>query len=437
MLVERADRMDFFNYENGQLKCEAVAVREIISEVGTPCYIYSLKTVLHHLNQIRSAFNSLEPLICFSLKANSCGGILQRLVSEGIGFDVVSGGELFRALKAGAASQKIVYAGVGKTDGEIEYALDRGILMFNVESKAELENIDRIASKGERTARVALRVNPDVDPKTHAYITTGKKENKFGIDFETAGNILANAQNLSAVKIEGLHMHLGSQITKVQPHSDALGKVLQLADKAETFGVSIQWINIGGGFGIFYKGNEALPAQKFAEKIVPLLKGRKIKLIMEPGRFIVGNAGILATKVVYVKEAGKKFVICDSGMNHLIRPSLYGSYHKIWPVETTIEDIYTDESTEPPDPSLEKVDIVGPICESGDFFAKDRAIPPVARGDLLAIFSAGAYGMTMSSQYNSHPRPPEVVVDGSSFTIARSRETYEDLTQQENIVQLY
>jgi len=429
--------MDFFKYENGQLKCEAVPVREIINEVGTPCYVYSLKTVLHHLNQIRSAFSQLEPLICFSLKANSCAGLLERLVAEGIGFDVVSGGELFRALKVGAAPQKIVYAGVGKTDEEIEYALDKGILMFNVESRAELENIDYIASKGERTARVALRVNPDVDPKTHAYITTGKKENKFGIDFETAGKILADAQKLSAVKIEALHMHLGSQITEVQPYSDALEKVLEFADKAETLGVSIRWINVGGGFGIFYKGGEALPAQRFAEKIIPLLKERRVKLIMEPGRFVVGNAGILVTKVLYVKEAGKKFVICDSGMNHLIRPSLYGSYHKVWPVETTIETIYTEGSGEPADPSLEKVDIVGPICESGDFFAKDRAVPPVTRGDLLAVFSAGAYGMTMSSQYNSHPRPPEVVVDGSSFTIARSRETYEDLTRQENIVQLY
>ena len=429
--------MDFFEYEGGALKCEGVRVREIAEEVGTPCYIYSMKTVLHHFNQLKKAFAPLAPLICYSLKANSCARILSRLVEEGSGFDVVSGGELFRALRTGADPETIVYAGVGKTDDEIAYAHDQDILMFNVESEAELENINRIASQGERVAGVALRINPDVDPKTHTFVTTGKKENKFGIDLESAEGILARAKDFSSVEIVGLHMHIGSQITLPEPYADALKKLVSFGEKARGLGNPIKWINMGGGFGIFYKGGETPHAEIFAEKLVPLLEGRGFRFIMEPGRFVVGNAGILLTKVLYVKEAGKKFIICDSGMNHLIRPSLYGSYHRIWPVETAIEKIYVEGAGEEGDPSLERVDIVGPICESGDFFARDRLIPPVKRGDYLAIFSAGAYGMTMSSNYNSYPKPAEVVVEDEHFSVVRRHETYEDLIRRENVSSLY
>jgi len=429
--------MDFFEYDGGRLKCEGVLVREIAEEVGTPCYVYSIKTVLHHFNQIKRAFAPLEPLICYSLKANSCAAIISRLIDEGSGFDVVSGGELFRAIRAGADPWRIVYAGVGKTDDEIASALDRGILMFNVESEAELENINRIASEGERAARAALRVNPDVDAATHAFITTGRKENKFGIDLNRAEDILIRSKDFSSVEIVGLHMHIGSQITTAQPYAQALEKLLSFAGKARELGNPIKWINMGGGFGIFYKGGEAPHAKVFAEKIVPLMEGRGFRFIIEPGRFVVGSAGVLLTKVLYVKEGGKKFVICDSGMNHLIRPSLYGSYHRIWPVETAIEKIYVEGSDEEPDSSLEKVDIVGPICESGDFFAKDRPMPPVRRGDYLAVFSAGAYGMTMSSNYNSQPTPAEVVVEGDHFFVARERQTYQDLIRGENISSSY
>ncbi len=417
----------FFDYHHGSLYCENANVSQIAVKVGTPAYVYSSASVLKSYRDLARAFAPAKPILCYSVKANANLGLLKLMAAEGAGFDVVSGGELFRALKAGADPRKIVYAGVGKTDDEIEYALRCGILMFNVESEPELENINLIAHRMGVVAGVALRLNPDVDPKTHRYITTGKRENKFGIDLERAGRIVSDLPRLRNVRLTGLHMHIGSQIIKTAPHAQALAKVGKFIAARRSRLPHLKFLNMGGGMGILYDLEKPPPAQDFAARLLPLVRKTGLRLVMEPGRFIVGNAGILLTRVLYVKESGgdKRFVICDAAMNDLVRPTLYEAYHRIWPVETNVS------LCRPPRNGLQLVDVVGPVCESGDFLAKERLLPPVQRGDILAVFSAGAYGQTMSSNYNARPRACEVLVEGDGFKVVRRRESYDDLVAAE------
>ncbi len=414
--------MHDFQYKNGELYCESVAVKAVAQRVGTPFYLYSSNTLANHVRAFDKAFDKVPRLICFALKSNSNGAVLRLLGREGAGADIVSGGELFRALRAGIDPGKIVYAGVGKRREEIEYALKVGILMFNCESGDELEALNRAAGEMRTTARIALRVNPNIDPKTHAYISTGLKENKFGIPIEQALEYYRTANSLPNIEVIGVHHHIGSQITEVQPFVDALEKVSQFVKELRSAGIDIRYIDIGGGLGITYKDETPPHPRELAAAVRPLLAQCGCTLVLEPGRAIVGNAGILVTRAVYRKDSGeKKFLIVDAGMNDLIRPSLYDAYHDIKPV------------IEPTSAETETLDIVGPICESGDFLAKDRAIPPVRQGELLAVMSAGAYGFSMSSNYNSRPRPAEVMVRGSEYYIVRERETYNDLIKGEKI----
>ncbi len=419
--------MDFFAYRDGRLCAEDVPVAEIAREVRTPAYVYSKATLLDHYDKLARAFAPLDPLICYSVKANSNLAILRLFKERGSGFDVVSGGELFRTMKIETDPGRVVFAGVGKTDEEIRYGLRKQIFLFNVESRPELERIAEIAREMGVRARVTIRVNPDVDPHTHRYIATGKKETKFGIDFALAATTLEGIERMEGIDLLGLHMHIGSQIVETEPYRQATDKLLDFADAQRKKGHPISLLNIGGGFGIYYKERTARSADEIAAVIVPPIQARGYRLLLEPGRFITGNAGILLTKVVFVKESGeKRFVICDAGMNDLIRPSLYGSYHRIWPVEAGAAE---DEPGAPP--YAGEADIVGPICESGDFFAKDRNFPAVKAGDLIAVFTTGAYGMSMASNYNSHPRPVEVLVEGAKYRVIRKRESYDDLVAHE------
>jgi diaminopimelate decarboxylase len=416
--------MHYFCYKDSRLYCENANLETLARKFGTPLYVYSCKTLISHYQKLRQAFKKLNPLICYSVKANSNLAILKVLVKEGAGLDIVSGGELFRALKVGCAPQKIVYASVGKTDDEIRIALKREILFFNVESLAELENINRIAKSLGTVARIAIRINPDVEPRTHKFITTGKLTNKFGIDFDNASKIFAEQRNFSNLNICGLHIHIGSQITESVPYISAINKVVHFIESLKDRGVFLEYLNIGGGLGIIYNKETPQTAQNFALKVMPLLKKTGLKIIMEPGRFIVGNAGILLTKVLYIKTTPlKKFVVVDAGMNDLIRPALYNAYHQIVPLQTTNYNLQTTE----------KVDVVGPICESADFFAKDRKIPKLNIGDYLAVMSAGAYGFSMSSNYNSRRRPAEVLVKGVEAFLIRRRENFQDLIKNEVI----
>lgn len=411
--------MHFFNYKNGELFAEGVPVKEIAANAGTPVYIYSYNTLVRHFKAYEKAFEDIPHVICFALKANSNSAVIRLLAKHGCGADVVSGGELFRALKSGVSPQKIVYAGVGKTEEEIICALKNKILMFNVESDDELLEIDRIACKMKIKAPIALRINPDIDPKTHPYISTGLKKHKFGIPIEKALECYELANNLKNIAIVGVHKHIGSQITEISPFVDALKRILALIDSLIKQGISIKYLDIGGGLGITYKDEKPPLPSHLAKSILPLLSKRNLTLVIEPGRSIVGNAGILVTKVLYLKKVeNKEFVIVDAGMNDLIRPSIYGAYHNIQPVIENSRDEVT-------------VDIVGPICESGDFLAKDRQISRVEKGEYLAVMSAGAYGYAMSSNYNSRPRPAEVLVKDNEYAIIRQRETYKDLIKGE------
>jgi len=410
--------MHYFQYKNYELFAEDVPVSRIVKEAGTPLYIYSHRTFLQHLNAYKNAFDGYNHTICFALKANSNGAILKLLAKNGSGADVVSGGELFLALKAGIPAQKIVYAGVGKTDDEIAYALKSRILMFNVESSDELKAINSIAVRLAVKAPIALRVNPDIDPKTHPYISTGLRESKFGIPIEDALEHYGFAKKLSNIEILGIHKHIGSQITKVRPFVDALRKVLILADNLKRSGINIKHLDMGGGLGIDYNGDSPPNPDDLSKAVLPLLRRYGFNLIIEPGRSIAGNAGILVTKVLYLKQHPKKeFIIVDAGMNDLIRPSLYNSFHNIIPVKKSGRKKVT-------------ADIVGPICESGDFLGKNRKMNRVMQGELLAVMSAGAYGFTMSSTYNSRPRPAEVLVKGDKFYIIREREGRSDLDRK-------
>ena len=419
--------MDYFSHHDGRLWCEGVPLDELAGAVGTPAYVYSKRTVVEHLRKIQAAFKEADPLVCFALKANSNLALLDVVRREGAGFDVVSSGELNRALSVKARPETIVFAGVGKTREEMAEALKAGILFFNVESEEEVEVLAEVATRVGRRAGVAIRLNPDVDPRTHTYISTGKKESKFGVDIERGAALARRILSLKHLELRGLQCHIGSQLTSVEPYVQALEKTVALADSLRREAPALRWIDMGGGFGIYYKDTSAPPIEAYAKAVLPLLRGKGYRLALEPGRVIVGNAGVLLTRVLYRKVSGdRRFVIVDAAMNDLIRPSLYGSYHRIWPVRG---DPPPPLGTEP---DLPLHDVVGPVCESGDFLAKDRPFPPATKaGDLLAVMSAGAYGFVMASQYNSRPRPPEILVDGSRYAIARRRETYEDLVRGE------
>lgn len=424
--------MEHLHYDDRKLFCEGVEVAELAKKYGTPLYVYSKGAVVEQLKAIQNGFAEVEPLVCYSVKANSNLGLLKVVAEQGGGFDVVSGGELKRVEVAGGEAGRCVFAGVGKTDEEIEEGLRAGVLMFNVESEAELDAIARVAGAIGKIAPIALRVNPDVDPKTHRYISTGKKESKFGMDIDRALALAESVKSLKSVTMIGMHMHIGSQITSVEPYIGAATKAVDLIDRLRKMGHPIGWFNMGGGFGIPYKGKEAIPISEFAKAVVPLVKKTKCRLAMEPGRVIVGEAGILVSRVLYTKQSGeKRFLIQDAAMNDLIRPSLYESFHRIWPVEVPEGFPAPPGDFEGEIPGTAPWDVVGPVCESGDFLAKDRALPPLDRGALLAVFSAGAYGMVMSSNYNTRPRAAEILVDRTEARIVRRRETFDDLILQE------
>ena len=413
--------MHFFKYHRNELFAEDVAVKALAEKYGTPLYIYSYNTLLRHFRAYSDAFNDYPHIICFALKANPNISILRLFAKYGGGADIVSGGELYKALKAGIPSQKIVYAGVGKTEEEIRLSLRSKILMFNVESEDELREINRIAGIMRRKAPVALRINPDIDPETHPYIATGLKRHKFGIPIEDAVEHYRIASSLKNIKVIGIHKHIGSQITKVSPFVDALRSILLLMDKLNAEGLSLQYLDIGGGLGISYKDEEPPVPDDLARNLIPLLKGRKLTLIVEPGRSIAGNAGILVTRVLYLKKGEEKeFAIVDAGMNDLIRPSLYSAYHRILPVIRKQR-------------SAVLYDVVGPICESGDFLAKERELKEIERGEYLAVMGAGAYGFSMSSNYNCRPKAAEVMVKDREHFLIRERETYYDLLRNEKI----
>jgi len=420
--------MDYFNYKNGTLFAEDVSVEKIAGQVGTPVYIYSKATFIDHLQKIHQSYSRLDTTICYSVKACGNINILKFMAEAGSGFDIVSGGELYRILQAGGDPSQTVFAGVGKTDAEILEALSADIGYFNIESEAELENLIRLAEQKGKNPKVALRVNPDVDYKTHAFITTGKKETKFGVDIERAIKVFADYGNNPAVHLCAIHVHLGSGGKKIDPYVVAVEKILPLIDRLREQGHTIEALDLGGGYGADYESDTVPSAADYAAGIVPLLKDKDIKLILEPGKSICANAGIMLTRVLYIKRGGsKKFVIVDAGMNDLIRPSLYHAFHFIWPAKVDEMFVPQKRNEDLQMDGAEVVDVVGPICEGADFFAKDRVLPPAKRGDLLSVFTAGAYGFTMSSNYNARGRAAEVLVDGKNFSVIRKRETYEDL----------
>jgi len=422
--------MDSFEYRGGELYAEGVSAERLAEEFGTPLYVYSAATIRDHYGKIAEAFREMDPVICYSVKANGNLAVLKLLADAGAGFDVVSGGELYRALRVGGEAQKIAYAGVGKTRREMREALEAGILMFNVESAPELAVLNEVAGEAGESAPVALRVNPDVEPGTHDYVATGRKETKFGISFDAAADVLARAADFPNVRFRGLHLHIGSQITEVAPYEAALAKAVAFIKAHRSERAPLDWLDTGGGFGIFYQGNEARDIADFASVIVPAVREAGCHLVLEPGRFIIGNAGVLLARVLYVKQTpAKRFVITDAAMNDLVRPSLYSAYHEIWPARAGLLPPSRGGAASA---SLEHADIVGPVCESGDFLAKDRPFPKIAAGELVAVFSAGAYGFSMSSNYNGRPRAAEVLVEGDTARLVRGRETYENLVRGES-----
>ena len=415
--------MTAFAYHGNELYGEEVSIAKVAQEVGTPCYIYSHRMLTEGYRALDQAFAGLPHLICYAMKANANLAILRLFIEAGGGLDIVSGGELFRALRAGADPRRIVFAGVGKSGAEIDAALQADILLFNVESAQELDAIQAAAVGSGRHARVALRVNPDVDPQTHPYISTGLRQSKFGVPIQEALELYRYMRRLSHIDPVGVHAHIGSQITQVSPFQASLSKLAPLVNTLRQDGFDIQYLDIGGGLGIQYNAEGPPEPAAYAASLRPLLEELGCTVLMEPGRLLVGNAGIFVTKVLYEKMNGaKKFLVVDGGMNDLIRPSLYSAYHAIRPV--------VQQANSQPETS---VDVVGPICESGDFLAQDRPMPVCQPGDLLAVFSAGAYGFAMASNYNARPRVPEVMVRGTQFTVIRARETYEDLIRGESI----
>ena len=421
--------MQPFAYRNQELFCEDVPVARLAAEFGTPLWVYSKAYLLHQLKQIQDAFAAVDPVICYSVKANSNLGILGVMHGAGSSFDVVSGGELYRVKAAGGDTSKAVFAGVGKTDEEIRFALENHILMFDVESEAELDAISRVAAELKVVGPIALRLNPDIDAKTHAKTTTGKKGNKFGMDIERFQALADKVLRDPHLELLGIHMHLGSPILTTEPYELAGKKAVDVVQSLRAKGHNIQWLNLGGGFGISYRENEGLPASAYAQVIVPAVQAAGCRLVLEPGRFIAGNSAILVSQVVFTKrEGGKLFVIQDGAMNDLVRPAMYDSFHRLWPVQPRVA---MPANVEGEIVGCEKTDVVGPVCESSDYFAKDRYLPPMERGDLLATFSAGAYGMSMSSNYNSRPRAAEILVDGTEVRVIRRRETLADLVAHE------
>ena len=413
--------MHHFNYIDKELYCEQVPVSKVAQEVGTPFYLYSHATLLRHFRAFDHAFGGMKHLTCFSIKVNSNMAILRLFAQEGGGGDIVSAGELYRALKAGMEPEKIVYSGVGKRVDDLEYALRSDILMFNVESTQEILKLNEVAGRMGKKAMVAIRVNPDVDPMTHPYISTGLKENKFGIDISDAIEQYTTADEMENLIVSGVSCHIGSQLTQVRPFIDTLRKLKKLIIKLEESDIKIDYLDLGGGLGITYDKEEPPHPIEYAKAIRKELEMEDLTLILEPGRVITGNAGILVTEVLYTKSTKEKtFYIADAAMNDLVRPSLYGSYHGIQPVKIS-------------DREKVKADIVGPVCESADFFAKDREVDSYEPGELMAIMSAGAYGFSMSSNYNSRPKVCEVMVKGDRFYTIRTRETFEDLVKGEMV----
>ena len=428
--------MDHFHYQDGRLFAEGVAMADIAEAVGTPAFVYSAKTLTDHYDRLAGAFAELEPQLCYSIK--SCGNlhILRLLAERGSGMDVVSGGEIRRAQAAGVDPARLVYAGVGKTDAEIRLALELGVGRFNVESEAEFENIARIAESMGVVGHAALRVNPDVsDDRTHAKTTTGKKETKFGVDIDRAKAFFDRYGKNAHCKLDGIHAHIGSPIYSPEPYARAVERVMRLTRELDRDGVAIKAINFGGGFAADYESGASPEFQAYANALVPLLKPFKDAgghVLLEPGRSVAANAGVLLSRVQYVKVGGaKKFLIVDTGMHHLIRPTLYDAWQFMWPADVAPNHVPPQRARELDMPGVETVDVVGPICETGDYLALGRDLPPMARGDLLAVFGAGAYGMTMSSNYNAMPRPVEVLVEGETFRLIRRRETYDDLLAPE------
>jgi diaminopimelate decarboxylase len=412
--------MHFFQHKDGVLYSEGVPVEAIAREVGTPFYVYSYRTLVRHFQVFDAAFSEFPHVICYSAKANSNVAVLRTFINLGSGVDVVSGGELFRALHAGADPARIVYSGVGKREDEIRYALQEGILMLNVESYQEIHHINGIASTMGIKAPISLRVNPDINPQTHPYIATGIKEAKFGIAIDQAVAWYREAKELPHLAIRGVSCHLGSQLTEIGPFVEALKRVKELIRKLGAEGIAVEYVDLGGGLGITYQNEEPPLPQEYANAIMAEARDLPCTFIFEPGRVIVGNAGILVTQVLYTKEGEKNFVVVDAAMNDLVRPTLYGSYQEI----VSIKEKKGDEMV---------ADMVGPICETGDFLARDRLIPRFEPGDLVAVMSAGAYGFVMSSNYNSRPRVPEVLVKDDAFHLIRERETYADLIRGEHI----
>lgn len=421
--------MEEFRYLGNELRCEELAVRELIAAYGTPCYIYSQNSIIDHTRHFERAFGDVDHLSCYAVKANTNIEVLRLLAREGIGADVGSVGELHLALQAGFVPGKVTYSGVGKRDDEIAYALTNDILALNVESEEEIGVVAGIARSLGRTARILLRVNFDVDAGTHPYITTGSRQNKFGVASESAMGILSRAKDLPGIEILGIHSHIGSQITRSEAFIAAARSAIRLASALRAAGIGVRQVNFGGGFGVQYRnyvGHPDLPVEgggaedglttaSMLRELLPVFREARCTVVVQPGRSLLAHAGILLTKVLYRKEnSGKIFVVVDAGMNDLMRPSLYGSYHQIVPVEMHSS-------------MHETVDVVGPLCESGDFLAKDRVLPRVERGEYLAVMCAGAYGYALASNYNARPRPPEVLVEGRSHASIRQRETLEDL----------
>jgi diaminopimelate decarboxylase len=413
--------MNDFQYVNKKFYCEQVPLEAIAASVGTPFYVYSHATLKRHFRVFDNAFGGIPHLTCFAVKSNSNIAILRLFIEEGGGVDIVSGGELYRAIRAGVDSKRVVYSGVGKKSEEIEFALETGILMFNVESEQELDAINTCAANMGKRAGIALRINPDVDPQTHPHISTGLKENKFGVNIEASLAAYRRARTLQHIDVIGVSCHIGSQITKTSPFTDALKRLKTLLECLKEDGFNIQYLDLGGGLGITYKDETPPHPTEYADALLEFARKLPYTLIFEPGRVLVGNAGALVTRVLFRKNTGEKdFVIVDAGMNDLVRPSLYDSYHQIMTInEHTEGDIVAD--------------VVGPICESGDFLAKKRKMADVGQGDLIAVMSAGAYGFAMSSNYNSRPRVAEVLVRDDQFHVIRKRETYEDLVHGEVI----
>lgn len=430
--------MDHFRYCDGSLHCDGVPLGAIAASVGTPTYVYSAATLRDHMVRLSSAWAPLSPRICFSVKSCPNIGVLRTLVEAGAGMDVVSGGELVRALRAGCAPGLVVYAGVGKSDQEIRLALRERIGLFNIESEPELENVQRLAEQESYPAHCALRVNPDVDPRTHRHTTTGTRETKFGVDLEQALGIFRRHGRDRHAVLDGIHLHIGSPVYSTEPYVESVRRALGLIDTLEAEGIRIRTLDLGGGFGADYETGQSPDARTYAEAVEPLLSRRVregLQLILEPGRTIAANAGVLLTRVQYVKRGGgKTFVICDAGMHTLLRPSHYDAFHFMWPAHPGSAMVPARRAREMGMDGLETVDVVGPLCETGDYLALDRALPPMARGELLAVFTAGAYGMSMASRYNSHTLPAEVIVDGGVPRLVRQRESVEDMLAHEDAV---